>query len=155
MYEVDSSASIQIQTFGLTPRPLSEPFCSQFPFWLNIVLSPLYCQLFVFAMTPCNSTPDHDHTTSFYNPTLSHPPLSKSTFDSENFVAFWTSHQRLRLLIKHFSFEESDRKILLARLRKRTIIIGSEAKDTNCHENAITKSRIMNCVAGSRHRVDG
>ena len=30
---------------------------------------------------------------------------------------------------------------------KKNIIIGSAAKDTNCHANVITKSRIMNCAA--------
>ena len=81
VYEVDSSAPIQIQTLDWHLTPPSDPVRSQFPSRLNIVLSHCIVNCLFLSWTRCNSTPDQ--TTSFYNPPFSHPLLFiqiKSTF---------------------------------------------------------------------------
>ena len=131
MYEVDSSAPIQIQTLDwhLTPvRPILLSI-SLLAKYCNITL---YCQLFVFVMSPVTLsriTPHHliihHHHTHFYFYPNQVYVLSFIQYTDASF----TEH----------SFGQI--------VKKDIIIIGSAAKDTNCHANVITKSRIMNCAA--------
>ena len=102
--------------------PLVRPRLFSISLRAKYCIITLYCQLFVFVMSP-PVTLHPDQTTSFHNPPLSHHThfyLSKSSFKLHP-TFFWKYCEKGQLF--------------------------SGAKDTNCQANVLTKRRIMNCAA--------